>query len=186
MSKSSLVDGLRSAAPRVIEELFIHRDAIARHLTAPMLGERETYLEQLLALGHKREFVAERASMLRNVVEHMHNLSSAPITEEAIISAARRWSSILDGEGIQISRGVSRDFMAVARSWFRHLGLYSRDVPLSYPTEQVFVAFVHAMRHELWLSAEYHPIVGFSYQRLLDLGFFQTTRTLIDRTLRSG
>ena len=166
MPKSSLVDGLRSTAPRVIEELFIHRDAIARHLTAPMLGERETYLEQLLALGHKREFVAERASMLRNVVEHMHNLSSAPITEEAIISAARRWSSILHGEGIQISDRVSRDFMAVARSWFRHLGLYSRDVPLSYPTERVFVAFVHAMRHEFGylpstIQSLTSPIKGF-------------------------
>ncbi|HMD20546.1 MAG TPA: hypothetical protein VKH40_09500, partial [Alloacidobacterium sp.] len=97
MLNSSLVDGLRPAAPRVIEELFIHRDAIVRHLTAPMLDERGAYLEQLLALGHKRQFVAERASMLRNVVEHMGNLSSAHITEEAIDGAARRWASILNG-----------------------------------------------------------------------------------------
>ncbi len=122
MSNPALVDGSSPAAPRVIEELFIHRDAIARHLTAPMLGERETYLEQLLALGHKREFVAERASMLRNVVEHMHNLSPTTITEEAIISAARLWSSILKGVVIKTSDRVSREFIAVARSWFRHLG----------------------------------------------------------------
>jgi len=63
MLNSSLVDGLRPAAPRVIEELFIHRDAIVRHLTAPMLDERGAYLEQLLALGHKRAFVAERAEL---------------------------------------------------------------------------------------------------------------------------
>jgi integrase/recombinase XerD len=149
MSNSGLVDGVKHAAPRVIGELFIHRDAIARHLTAPMLGEREKYLEQLLALGHKRKFVAERASMLRNVVERMHTLSPTPITEEAITSAARRWAGILKDEGAQTSKGVSREFMAVARSWFRHLGLYSRDVPLSYTTERVFAAFVYAMRHEL-------------------------------------
>ena len=122
MSISGSVDDLKPAAPRVIEELFIHRDAIARHLTAPMLSERETYLEQLLALGHKRKFVAERASMLRNVVEHMHNLSPTPITEEAINNAARRWASILKDEEAEPSKGVSREFMAVARSWFRHLG----------------------------------------------------------------
>lgn len=75
MSNSGLVCGVTPAALRVLEVLFIHRDAIARHLAAPMLGERETYLERLLALGHKRKFVAERASMLRNVVEHMNNLS---------------------------------------------------------------------------------------------------------------
>ena len=148
MSNSGSVDGLRTAAPRVIEGLFIHRDAIARHLAAPMLSERETYLGQLLALGHKRKFVAERASMLRNVVEHMHNLSPTPITEGAITSAARRWASILNDPGAETSKRVSREFVAVARSWFRHLGLYSRDVPLSYPAERVFAAFVHAMRHE--------------------------------------
>ena len=149
MSNSGLIDGLRPAAPRVIEELFIHRDAIARHLTAPMLGEREAYLEQLLALGHKREFVAERASMLRNVVEHMRHLSSAPITEEAIDSAARRWAGLLKDPGTEPSKRVSREFVAVARSWFRHLGFYSRDVPLPDPTERIFAAFVHAMRHDL-------------------------------------
>jgi integrase/recombinase XerD len=55
----------------------------------------------------------------------------------------------LKGEWAQTSKGVSREFVAVARSWFRHLGLYSRDVPLAYPTERVFAAFIHAMRHEL-------------------------------------
>ena len=149
MADSGLVDGFRPAASRVIEELFIHRDAITRHLTAPMLGEREVYLEQLIALGHRREFVAERASMLRNVVEHMHYLSLTPITEEAINSAARRWASTLIDPGAEPSKRVSREFVAVARSWFRQLGFYSRDVPLSYSSERVFAAFVHAMRHDL-------------------------------------
>ena len=84
------VNDFRTAAPGVIEGLFIHRDAIARHLTAPMLSEREIYLGQLLVLGHKRKFVAERASMLLNVVEHLHKLSTTQITEGDITSAARR------------------------------------------------------------------------------------------------
>ncbi len=148
MSNSGSVDGLRPAAPRVIEELFIHRDAIARHLAAPMLGERQTYLDQLLALGHKREFVAERASMLRNVVEHTHSLLPSLITEGAIDSAARRWASLLKDPGAESSKRVSREFVGVARSWFRHLGFYSRDVPLPDPTERIFAVFVHAMRHD--------------------------------------
>jgi len=149
VSNSGLVDGIGPAASRVIEQLFLHRDAIIRHLTAPMLVDREAYLEQLLSLGHKREFVAERASMLRNVVEQMRNLSSALITEEAIEGAARRWASSLNDPGAEPSKRVSREFVAVARSWFRHLGLYSRGVPLPYPTERIFAAFVHAMRHDL-------------------------------------
>jgi hypothetical protein len=116
------VDDFETAAPRIIEALFIHRDAIDRHLKAPMLSERETYLGLLLALGHKRKFVAERASMLRNVVEYMDNLSPAPITEEAITSAARQWGIIFNNEKVETSKSVSRDFVAVARSWFRHLG----------------------------------------------------------------
>jgi integrase/recombinase XerD len=149
MSNSASVDEFGTAAIRVIEGLFIHRDAIDRHLTAPMLSERETYLGQLLILGHKRKFVAERASMLRNVVETMHNLSTPLITEGAIVSAARQWAITFNNEEAETSKSISRDFVAVARSWFRHLGLYSRDVPLSYPAERVFAAFVHAMRHEL-------------------------------------
>jgi integrase/recombinase XerD len=149
MSNVGLVDGFTPTAARIIEELFLHRDAIVRHLKAPMLGERETYLGKLLAMGHKRNFVAERASMLRNVVEHTRNSSTNPITEEAIASAARRWASGLKDDGTENSKAVSREFMAVARSWFRHLGLYSRDVPLSYSTDRVFAAFVLAMRHEV-------------------------------------
>ncbi len=149
MSNSGSVDEFRTAAPRVIGGLFIHRDAIARHLAAPMLSEREIYLGQLLVLGHKRKFVAERASMLLNVVEHIHNLSNTQITEGAITSAAMRFARNFNNHGAETSKRVSRDFVAVARSWFRHLGLYSRDVPLSYPAERALAAFVHAMRHEL-------------------------------------
>jgi len=143
------VDDIRATQPRVIEGLFTHRDAIARHLTAPMLSERETYLGQLLALGHKRKFVAERASMLLNVLEHTHDLPTTPIAEGAIASAALRWAEHFKIEGAETSKSVSRDFLAVARSWFRHLGLYSCEVPLSYPAERAFAAFVDAMRHEL-------------------------------------
>ena len=149
MSNSVSVDDFRTAAPRVIEGLFIHRDAITRHLSAPMLSERETYLGGLLELGYKRKFVAERASMLLNVLEQMHNPSTTQIREADITSAALRSARSFSNEGAEISRGVSRDFVAVARGWFRHLGLYSRDVPLPYLAERAFAAFVHAMRHEL-------------------------------------
>lgn len=149
MCDSDSVDDLRPAAPGVIEGLFIHRDAIARHLTAPMLRERQIYLGGLLALGYRRKFVSERASMLRNVVEHMHSVSTTHVTESAITSAARRWTEPFRSKGEETSRGVSREFMAVARSWFRHLGSYSRDVPLSHPSEEVLSAFEHAMHREL-------------------------------------
>jgi hypothetical protein len=166
MSNSGSVDEFRTAAPRVIGGLFSHRDAIARHLAAPMLSERETYLGQLLVLGHKRKFVAERASMLLNVVEHMHNVSNTQIAEGAITSAAMRFARNFNNHGAETSKSVSPDFMAVARSWFRHLGLYSRDVSLSYPSERVLAAYVHAMRHELGylpssIQSSESPVRGF-------------------------
>jgi integrase/recombinase XerD len=166
MSNSNSVDDFKTATPRVIEGLFIHRDALARHLAAPMLSERETYLGQLLELGYKRKFVAERASMLLNVVKHIHNLSNTQITEGAITSAALRFARNFNNHGAETSKNVSRAFMAVARSWFRHLGLYSRDVPLSYPAERALAAFVHAMRHELGylpssIQSSASPVRGF-------------------------
>src|SRR5271163_4203505 len=107
MSNSASVDEFGTAAIRVIGGLFIHRDAIARHLTAPMLSERETYLGQLLSLGHKRQFVAERASMLLNVIELMHNPSVTQIRESDITIAALRSARSFSNEGGEISKGVS-------------------------------------------------------------------------------
>jgi integrase/recombinase XerD len=166
MSHSGSVEVDVTAVPRVIESLFIHRDAIARHLTAPMLSERETYLKQLLVSGHTRRFVAERASMLRNVVEHMHTLSKPQITEATIISAAQQWGRSLNREKGETSSGISRDFVAVAHSWFRHLGLHLGDIPMLYSAEEAFTSFQYAMRHEsgyLPSSAEslISPVKGF-------------------------
>ena len=56
------------SATGVIERLFYIRDAIGRHLAAPMLSAREAYLGKLLASGHKRQFVADRAATLCHIV----------------------------------------------------------------------------------------------------------------------
>lgn len=166
MSHSGSADIDMTPVPRIIEGLFIHRDAIGRHLRAPMLSERETYLKQLLVSGHTQRFVSERASMLRNVVEHMHTLSPPEITEAAIVGAAWQWGRSLNKEKGETSRGISRDFLAVARSWFRHLGLHPGDIPMLYPAERAFTSFQYAMRHEsgyLPSSAEslISPVKGF-------------------------
>ncbi len=50
-----------STGRAVLEKLFVHRDTIAKHLAAPMLSERQIYLSKLLAAGHKKQFVADRA-----------------------------------------------------------------------------------------------------------------------------
>ena len=76
-----------------------------------MLSERETYLGQLLVLGHRRKFVAERASMLLNVVEHIHNHSNTQITEGAITSAAMRL------QGISIITGQKPRKGSAETSW---------------------------------------------------------------------
>jgi integrase/recombinase XerD len=131
---------------RVIEGLFVHRDAIERHLSAPMLKEREAYLAQLLAGGHKRDFVAERASTLCNVVRILGS-SAVLINEEAILSAAATW--IGEPRITIASLRVSRSFVTVSRSWFRFLGLYLPDARPSCHFDNAVAEFVKAMQNDL-------------------------------------
>ena len=108
-------------APRVIETLFLHQDAIARHLAAPMLLEREAYLGELLASGKERQFVADRAFMLCYIVNRQW-FAAAAVTEDDISKALNEWlGGPAEGDPASLRhRGSS--FIAAARSWTKFLG----------------------------------------------------------------
>jgi integrase/recombinase XerD len=82
--------------------------------------------------------------------------------------------------------------VAVARSWFRHLGLYSRGVPLPDPTERIFATFVHAMRHDLGylpstIQSLVSPIRGFLiWASSKQLVFSSIALCDLDEYLREG
>jgi integrase/recombinase XerD len=147
IAASAQVPGTGST--RVIEGLFIHRDAIGRHLKSPMLRQREAYLALLLESGYKRRLVAEHASMLLNVVRFIAVPPLSFISEEAILDGAHRWFSHFQRDQGKSLRSGCCFFLSVARRWFRYLGIYARKTTLSHSTEQIYDEFERAMRHGL-------------------------------------
>lgn len=109
--------------PRAIEGLFVHKDAITLHLSAPMLEQRQTYLATLLASGRTHRYVAERATLLRHVVELIVPSDPKKISEEDIAKAAHHW--VLQASPVHDQERSRRgeNFKTAARSWARFLGL---------------------------------------------------------------
>ncbi len=166
MSISRCAPFSKTRSARVIEKLFIHRDAIDRHLNAPMLTEREEYLRKLLESGYQDTFVADRASVLLNVVRLIDSASLGYISEAIIRDGAQRWVD----QSHEGHTGSLRDgrcsFLSVARSWFKYLEVYDGKAILPCPIDQVYSEFSRVMRYESgYLPSTAHalisPIKGF-------------------------
>jgi integrase/recombinase XerD len=134
---------------RIIEGLFFHRDAVDRHLNAPMLLERESLLWQLIEQGKSRKFVIAFASTLCHIVEHVEPTGKTLVGENDIQEGATRWglaqAFALPKHGLE----RERNFRAVARIWFQFNGTYSPRSAPTYRFQTQFDEFVAAMRNEL-------------------------------------
>ena len=136
---------LRSSS-RIIEGLFVHRDAITRHLDAPMLREREAYLLHSLEAGYSQRFLKERASTLLHVIRLLPTAPPAVVNEAEIVGAGKTWAS-QSPESKACKREAS--FLAVARSWFRFLGVYDRGPRAGGRFALVLQDFLIAMERDL-------------------------------------
>jgi integrase/recombinase XerD len=138
-----------SSYPRIIEGLFLQRDAVTRHLNLPMLAERQAYLDALLASGQNHRYVYERAIFLKQVIRLMGPAERTQVYEKDILEGADRWAN---ERASHSKSGRSRRheyFTVAARSWFRFLGVY---VPPSRPFcrfETMYKEFVIAMREDI-------------------------------------
>jgi integrase/recombinase XerD len=135
--------------PGVIESLFVHRDAIARHLSAPMLAERQAYLSQLLELGRRRQYVAENASLLCHVIRFVNTTASPSVSDKDIAEAAMRWITEADSHRSLRPKGAVCAFTALARSWFRFLGAWTPHPRPPCRFESSFVEFVASLGTDL-------------------------------------
>ncbi len=107
----------------VIEKLFVHRDAIARHLSAPLVRERQAYLSKLLAAGYNRQLVADRASTLCHIATRGW-FAQSEVTEEDIFGTLVLWVGKGVPQDSKTLRYRGKQFVAVARHWTRFLGTY--------------------------------------------------------------
>ena len=133
----------------IIQTLFRHQDAVNRHLNAPMLDQRQTYLARLSALGRSRDHIIARASTLCHVLNSSSLNSLITVTEEDIAEAAARWRGSDGFDATPHSKMTTREFRSVARCWYRFLGLYTPRERDQHPYKSHLLDFVETMRSEL-------------------------------------
>ncbi len=137
----------------VFQSLFRHKDSIDRHLAAPMLREREAYLAHLIEVGHNRKFVTERAWMLCHVARLSRPTGGERINEGDINAAAWSWLSEFTSSSSLQKRSRPSQFKAVARSWYRFLGLYEAHASLTETFMRPLRMFQAAMAESGYLQS---------------------------------
>lgn len=139
----------------MLEQLFQYRKVLARHREAPLLGERERYLQHCADQGMARTTLGQTANELLIIVRFLGMRHTDQwITPEQIEAAAIRWARYQRRRGRCHGLRWSHDrFVWVSKDWLKLLGLLK--VPAYPPTagEEWIEQFVAYMRDERGLSS---------------------------------
>lgn len=103
-------------------QLFSRSDAIARHLSEPLVYERSQYLNHCVAQGFSRKNLRKKAWLLLSTVEYLR-LAERPndtINHSEIETAATRWSRHTR-QTIKFKQS-KQHFLSEASRWLTSLG----------------------------------------------------------------
>ena len=128
----------------VIQSLYVQPKAIRRHLNAPMLEARETYLANLIARGFSPRLLYDRAIRICDVIQSMHSEELKSVTDKDIEDAATRW---VEADGHSRSK-QGKPFRATAKSWFQFFRTYIPPQPAQSHFEEQFIEFAGALRNK--------------------------------------
>lgn len=109
---------------------------LKKHLEAPLLKERQEYLEDLASQGYCRETVKITAEYLLRIIQFLHLEEDRIITIEAIENAAAAWarSPHHHPQKKKFSKSGGKKFVLVAIDWLRRINrlgaLPEEQIPL--------------------------------------------------------
>jgi len=108
----------------MIESLFIRKHAIAKHLSGPLLKEREEYLQYLSTQEMHPANIQNVAMDLLHIIRVMGIIEFRKVDDLEIRMAAERWAQEIKPQNYRGGNKTSAiRFAHVARRWFRYLGL---------------------------------------------------------------
>lgn len=139
----------------MLEHLFQYRKVLARHREAPLLSERERYLQHCADQGMARTTLGHTANELL-VITRFLDLQRAEqsITLEQIEAAARRWAHHQRRRGRCHGLRWSHDrFVWVSKDWLQFMGRLKVPAPVPGAGAEWIEPFVAYMRDERGLSA---------------------------------
>jgi integrase/recombinase XerD len=118
----------------LLSEIYKRKDALRRHLDAPLLEEREEFLSYLSRIGTGRLSMQNMAWWLLRIIKvlHLKRLRNVEVSEIRI--AARRLAHQKGPRGTGRSRPRAELFSYAATKWLRFLG----RLKLPSPPRQAF------------------------------------------------
>ena len=127
-SQLERVEGAHS----ILSEICPRKDALLRHLNAPLLKEREEFLSHLSRLGTDRIPMQNMAGWLIRIIRtlNLNRLRSVDINE--IKSAAKQLAQQVGSKETSRGRPIAELFTYAATKWLR----FHRKLKLPLPTRQ--------------------------------------------------
>jgi site-specific recombinase XerD len=131
----------------LIEQIFVFESTRSRQRQAPLLKERELFLQYMLDQGIGRSHTRTVAAMLLNVVRVLHLTSLRVVSVQELEIAAQRWLS--DG-GSRRTKATGKcctdTFAYSAARWLTFLGVLERPQVALTPAEVIIRDFGDHLR----------------------------------------
>lgn len=131
----------------MIESLFVRKFTIAKHLSGPLLREREEYL-QYLSTQEMHPLQLQNVAMdLLHIIRVMGITELRMVDDSEIQLAAERWAKEIKPQSYKGGNKTSATrFACAARRWFRYLGLLSRPPEPTCCLDSVLRQFIESTR----------------------------------------
>ncbi len=141
----------------LFNRIFERRKALQRHINAPLLEERVTYLQKWADDGATLNTLRFIAHYLLGIIEHLKLHKKEMITPEEIQKAADKWAARTTGH-VHMKVGFSdcsmMRFKSVAIGWLDMLGRLKRPKEKLTPFLEFILRYVDYRRTERGLSEE--------------------------------
>lgn len=153
----------------ILESIFTMESAIGRHLGAPLVCERQAYLQHLFTRGRNRRALREAAYLLLHVVRMLTVKEGGIVRKADIQSAANQWAmEALTHRQAGANKTSARRFIAISRDFFQFLDQFVCPEPVVCCFDPASSSFNSAMRHSMsflpaTIAATGPPVKRFLY-----------------------
>lgn len=156
----------------MIESMFAWPGTRERHLSTPLLKERERYLAHVQQQGASLHRVKSIAATLVHAVRLLGMSEARSIDPSEVMAASATWEKDemyrMRGSGGKYS---ARKFQGITRGWLRFLGLLSKRNILLPPLDSVFAQYLVDMQATQRLAAA--SIASYQERIISFLAWFQ-------------
>jgi site-specific recombinase XerD len=137
----------------MFEKLYKQRGALLRHLHAPLVAERASFLSRRAEQDAAPDTLLRLARELLVIVHELDLANGVMITPQAIEAAADRWARHQRRlHRAQTERWSREHFRQTATVWLRFLGRLDLPEPEPQPFTALVECFVDELQHQNGLS----------------------------------